>query len=88
MGPAGQNRETATKAAPPSRGSGWVAGAVVAVLAAGAGGYALGANSGADLDLARREGTRVGLRKGREAGITRSYEQAYARAYRRTLRGK
>ena len=74
----------------------------VAALAAGIGGYALGASSGEDVDAAvgvarekgASDGALAGERKGRAIGERQekksykmSYDQAFNRAYKSTLEG-
>lgn len=70
---------------------------VIVAIALGAGGYAVGKNSGEDLEAARVAGTsagkaagenrgqargfRAGLTKGKSLGFAVSFNQAYKRAY-------
>lgn len=68
--------------------------ALVLVLSAGAGGYALGRSSGEDLDAARAAGERAGqaegaalgeergTKEGLRAGRKQGYKEAYAKAQR------
>ena len=69
-------------------------GAILAVLAFAAGGFAVGTASGADVEAARHHGKAAGSERGRDAGAhagraagiktgrRRGYRRTYRRAYR------
>lgn len=84
-----------------------VGGTALAVILAGvaaAGGYALGANSGEDLDAAKRAGQaageqrgqvegekagrKAGIKQGRKVAYKPAYKKAYDRAYKKALNGE
>ena len=70
----------------------WAVFVVLALVAAGGGGYALGRASGEDLAVARSRGAKVGLAEGSARGAQRGYQvglkagrrQGFKQSYRRT----
>jgi hypothetical protein len=56
--------------------------AVLLAIAAGAGGYALGKSTGADLEAARAQGARSGKVEGADRGSQKGYDQGFEAGFR------